>query len=143
MTNDTPTITATFVQDFFTHVDKRDFDRAEAMLSPDCAIAAPGFTQVGAQYVSLWMSGFFAAFPDLRHNPQRTVIDEHGIAFELQVTGTHTADLALPDGSSVPPTGRSIDIILAEFWSHENGLVTNYTVHYDNYDFLVQLGLLP
>ena len=142
MGNHISAINAAFVDQFFTFVDKRDFGRVEAMLSSDCEIGAPGFAQVGAKSVSQWMEGFFGAFPDLRHSPQRTVIDDENVAVELRVTGTHTGDLTFPDGSSVPPTGRSLDIILAEFWSHDNNVVTQYTVLYDTHDFLVQLGLV-
>jgi predicted ester cyclase len=142
MTTDTPTITADFVQTFFARVDKHDFDQVESMLDPDCEIIAPGFTQVGAPYVCLWMAGFFATFPDLRHQPRRIVVEGDEIAFELRVTGTHTEDLPLPDGSSMPPTGRQLDIVLGEFWTLADGRVKNYTVHYDHHDFLTQMTVL-
>ena len=137
-----PPITEDFVHTFFGHVDQHNFDVVEVMLDPECTITAPGFTQVGASYVCLWMAGFFAAFPDLRHHPRRILIDGRDVAFELTVTGTHTADLSLPDGTVVSPTGRRLELVLAEFWSLEDGLVKDYTVHYDNHDFLVQLGLV-
>ncbi|MHA4852863.1 MULTISPECIES: ester cyclase [unclassified Rhodococcus (in: high G+C Gram-positive bacteria)] len=142
MSIDTTAVTADFIHNFFACVDAHDFDRVESMLDPECEIVAPGFTQVGAPYVCLWMAGFFATFPDLRHRPRRVVVDGNEIAFELHVTGTHTEDLPLPDGSSIPPTGRSLDITLGEFWTLAEGRVKNYTVYYDHHDFLTQMSAL-
>ena len=132
---------ATRAQDFFRHVDEHDFEWVEAALTADCVIDAPGFRQEGAEVVVLWMAGFFAAFPDLRHRPQRVVAGEHELAMIVEVTGTHTEDLAFPDGSSLPPTGASIRVELAEFWRYEGDRIAEYKVIYDQADFLAQLGV--
>ena len=88
---------AASVEEFFRHVDEHDFDWVEAALTADCVIDAPGFRQEGAEVVALWMAGFFAAFPDLRHRPHRVVAGDNEVACLVEVTGTHTEDLAFPD----------------------------------------------
>ena len=132
---------ATRAQDFFRHVDEHDFDWVEAALTADCVIDAPGFHQEGAEIVVLWMAGFFAAFPDLRHRPHRVVAGENELAMIVEVTGTHTEDLAFPDGSALPPTGASIRVELAEFWSYDGDRIAEYKVIYDQSGFLAQLGI--
>ncbi|QYX75740.1 ester cyclase [Streptomyces akebiae] len=140
MTTET-TVSEDFVVDFFAHVDAHDFDWVEQMLDPECVIQAPGFLQKGPEMVTIWMAGFFAAFPDLTHRPHRIVTAQDEVAVELEVTGTHTQDLAQPDGSAIPPTGRTIQIGLAEFWRLRDGRVSEYRVYYDSFELLTQLGL--
>jgi len=51
--------------------------------------------------------------------PHRVIATDDRAAFLVEVTGTHTEALGFPDGSSLPPTGRSIRVELAEFWNFE------------------------
>jgi steroid delta-isomerase-like uncharacterized protein len=132
---------AASVEDFFRHVDEHDFDWVEAALTPDCVIDAPGFHQEGAEVVALWMAGFFAAFPDLRHRPHRVIARDNEVACLVEVTGTHTEDLGFPDGSALPPTGASIRVELAEFWRYAGDRIAEYKVIYDQSGFLAQLGV--
>ena len=87
------------------------------------------------------MAGFFAAFPDLRHRPHRVIAGNGELACLVEVTGTHTEDLAFPDGSSLPPTGASIRVELAEFWRFEGDRIAEYKVIYNQADFIAQLGV--
>lgn len=130
-----------WIEEFYRRVDVHDFEWVEASLSPDCVIDAPGFKQQGAEVVVLWMAGFFAAFPDLRHRPHRVTTEGSEAAFLVEVTGTHTEDLGFPDGSFLPPTGASMSVELAEFWRFEGDRVAEYKVIYDQAGFLAQLGV--
>ena len=87
------------------------------------------------------ISSYFAAFPDLRHRPHRVTTGDNEVACLVEVTGTHTEDLAFPDGSSLPPTGASVRVELAEFWRYEGDRIAEYKVIYDQADFLAQLGV--
>src|SRR5881227_333751 len=132
---------AAWIEEFFRRVDAHDFEWVEAALAPACAIDAPGFKQEGAEVVVLWMAGFFAAFPDLRHRPHRVVSGDNELATLVEVTGTHNGDLAFPDGNSLPPTGASVRVELAEFWRFEGERIAEYKVIYDQSDLLAQLGV--
>ncbi|MFI5627732.1 ester cyclase [Nocardioides sp. NPDC051685] len=132
---------AAWIEEFFRRVDTHDFEWVESALAQDCVIDAPGFKHEGAEVVVLWMAGFFAAFPDLRHRPHRVIAEGEEAAFLVEVTGTHTEDLAFPDGGALPPTGKSIRVELAEFWRFEGAQVVEYKVIYDQADFLGQLGV--
>ncbi|CAM3704402.1 ester cyclase [Smaragdicoccus niigatensis] len=131
-----------FVVDFFKHVDAFDFEWMQKNLTTDCRIEAPGFSETGAEIVAIWMAGFFASFPDLKHRPHQIIATDAHAAMLVHVTGTHTENLGLPNGAVVPPTGRPLDITLGEFWQFTDGKVSEYRVIYDQLDFLTQLGLL-
>jgi predicted ester cyclase len=130
-----------WVEEFFRHVDEHDFDWVEAALTTDCVIDAPGFLQEGAEVVALWMAGFFAAFPDLRHHPRRVITGDSELAMIVEVTGTHDGDLPFPDGDFLPPTGASIRVELAEFWRFEGDRIAEYKVIYDQSSLMGQLGV--
>jgi steroid delta-isomerase-like uncharacterized protein len=130
-----------WVEQFFRAVDAHDFERVEGDLTADCVIDAPGFHHTGGEVVVLWMAGFFAAFPDLRHRPHRVVAHDDQVAILVEVTGTHTEELSFPDGSSLPATGKPIRVELAEFWRFEGDKIGEYKVIYDQAGFLAQLGV--
>ena len=140
-TASTVTDSTASVVDFVRHVGEHVCDGGEAALTADCVIDAPGFHQEGAEVVVLWMAGFFAAFPDLRHRPHRVIAGDNQLACLVEVTGTHTEDLGFPDGSSLPPTGATIQVELAEFWRYEGDRIAEYRVIYDQAGFLAQLGV--
>jgi predicted ester cyclase len=130
-----------WIDAFFARVDDHDFEWVEAALTPDCHIDAPGFDHSGAEIVVLWMAGFFAAFPDLRHRPHRVVSSAGEAAFLVEVTGTHNGDLADPDGNALAPTGKAIRVELAEFWRFDEDRLAEYKVIYNHHDLLSQLGV--
>jgi ketosteroid isomerase-like protein len=43
--------------------------------------------------------------------------------------------------SDAARTGRAIDISAADFWQFENGLIVEYHLYVDRFDFFGQLGL--
>src|SRR2546430_13655778 len=96
-----------FIVDFFAHIDALDFEWMKENLTTDCRIEAPSFSGTGAEIVAQWMAGFFATFPDLNHRPHRIVATDAEAALLVQVTGTHTKDLSLPNGDTVPPDRKS------------------------------------
>jgi ketosteroid isomerase-like protein len=130
------------VAEFFTHLDAGDVDWVKDRLTADCHIIAPGFEQVGDELAMMWLSSFYVSFPDITHRPYRVVATGDEVAFLMHVVGTHTADLHLPTGDVVPPTGRTLDITAAEFWQCTDGQISEYRVIYDQAEFLAQLGLL-
>ena len=72
--------------------------------------------------------------------PGITVESNWTVAFEWRATGTFTAPLATPSGE-VPSTGKTIDLLGADFWRVEGGLIVTYHLYFDRLEFLQQLGL--
>jgi ketosteroid isomerase-like protein len=130
------------VRDYFRAMDARDFDHVEGMLATDCDFVAPGFSGRGPQAVLGWIQGFMAAFPDVSHELTAIAGDGEIAAVELRVHGTHTAPLQTATGE-VPPTGRTLDLPVADIWRVEGGRIVAYHVYFDQMAFLGQLGLLP
>jgi predicted ester cyclase len=57
------------------------------------------------------------------------------------MTGTFTKPMPLPDGSSIPPTGKRFAIGMATIAHWKNGTMDHEWLFWDNQDFMQQLGL--
>ncbi|MFG3343753.1 ester cyclase [Streptomyces sp. NPDC048018] len=66
-----------------------------------------------------------------------TAIDE-GI-----YTGRNTGPIPLPDGETLPATGRTVNLRGIDLAQVKDGRITSYRLYFDQMEFLDQLGLLP
>lgn len=57
------------------------------------------------------------------------------------MTGTFTKPMPLPDGKSIPPTGKRFAIGMATIGHWKNGTMDHEWLFWDNQDFMAQLGL--
>jgi len=57
------------------------------------------------------------------------------------IEGTFTEPMALPDGSFIPPTGKSFKLTMATVGYWENGVMTEEYLFWDNLEFMKQIGL--
>ena len=95
----------------------------------------------GADAIATWLAKFSEAFPDATyeltsgHEDGDTAIDEG------YLTGTNTGPLPLPDGQSIPATGRTVRIRACDIATVKGGLVTSHRFYYDQMEFMEQLGL--
>lgn len=57
------------------------------------------------------------------------------------MTGTFTRPMPLPDGKSIPPTGKRFAIGMATIGHWKNGKMDHEWLFWDNQDFMNQIGL--
>ena len=57
------------------------------------------------------------------------------------MTGTFTQPMPLPDGKSVPPTGKRFAIGMVTIGHWKNGVMDHEWLFWDNQDFMNQIGL--
>jgi SnoaL-like polyketide cyclase len=87
---------------------------------------------------------FCAAFPDNRvHNQPYDILFGDGdyTCFVTRFTGTFTAPLELPDGTTIEPTGKAFDVLYSTTARWKNGKIVEEYLFYDNGTFLDQIGL--
>lgn len=88
------------------------------------------------------LKAMFVWAPDIK-------IDKHPIRFGSGswttatgvMTGTFTKPMPLPDGKSVPPTGKRFAIGMATIGHWKNGKMDHEWLFWDNQDFMTQIGL--
>ena len=78
-----------------------------------------------------------------RATQTRRIIGDNEVFAELEWSGTNTGDIPMPDGSSVPATGRPFSIRVAYYARvNEAGEVAELRGYQDNAGMMGQLGLM-
>ena len=62
---------------------------------------------------------------------------------EITFRGTNTGDLTLPDGTSIPATGKSFEVSGVESARMRDGKLVEHNMYWDTLGMMDQLGLLP
>jgi ketosteroid isomerase-like protein len=62
---------------------------------------------------------------------------------EITYQGTNTGDLTMPDGTSIPATGKPLEVRGLEFARVRDGRIVEHNLYWDALDMMGQLGLLP
>ena len=84
------------------------------------------------------VSGFFAGFPDLRHNIDFQLAQDAKVAVRLHVTGTHQGNF-----QGIPATGKAMNASASAFFQVSDGKITEIWVDADFMGLLQQIGALP
>jgi predicted ester cyclase len=101
----------------------------------------PGMPELNREAMGQVGSGFYLAFPGLRHEVQDIVSEGDRVAVRLLISGKHTGTLMLPSGH-VPPTGKDLAIEAQNVFHVANGKVVEHWISMDMMTMLQQLGLL-
>ena len=62
---------------------------------------------------------------------------------EITFRGTNTGDLKMPDGTSIPATGKPVAVHGVEFARVRDGKLVEHNMYWDSLTMMRQLGLLP
>jgi len=88
-----------------------------------------------------WNRSFIASFSDRSYESQRGFETEDCAIDQGYFVATHTKDLALPDGQSLPATGKQIRLRAVDLATVRDGKIVQHDFYYDQVDMLTQLGM--
>lgn len=125
---------------------QRDLAGMAAAHHPDMLAHIVGSAEPvrGQQAHAQAMQGMFAAFPDVHvDNDPYPVQFAHGdwTTVITQATGTFTGEMGLPDGTAIPGTGRSFELLFTTTARWENDLLVEEYVFWDSALMAQQIGL--
>ena len=132
------------VRALFDGFNKGDVEHVAALCADDFVLedVATGLTFHGPDGMRAWLSNWVTAAPGAQAmleviygEGDRVATEHHGIA-------TQTGPMILPDGSTLPPTGRTIDLWFGEFYTLRDSKLTSMRAYYDLATIMRQLGLL-
>ncbi len=88
------------------------------------------------------LKAMFVYAPDTRiqEHPVRVASGEWTSVIGV-MEGTFTEPVPLPDGSSIPPTGKSFKLVMCTVGHWENGVMDEEYLFWDNQTFMKQIGL--
>ena len=124
----------------------RDVAGMDAVHHPDMIAYVTGNAQplYGRAAHAAAMEQFFRVFPDVRvHNDPYPIQFGAGdwITVITRVTGTFTGQMALPDGTAVPPTGKAFDVEFGQTVKWDGDQVTQIAAFWDAAEQARQIGL--
>ena len=121
-------------------------DRAAmaACYAEDAVATSPDQGEIrGRDAIGSYLSQMAEAFPDARYEP----LEQHeagNVAIdEGYFTGTNTGQIQMPQGESLPPTGRELRLRACDVARVESGLIISHHFYWDQLEFMGQMGLLP
>jgi steroid delta-isomerase-like uncharacterized protein len=139
----TITANATAIAALFDCFNQRDLDGAAALVTEDFILTdlAAGVTLHGPAGLRQWLDGFLMTLPDARAEVTRIIDAGEWVASEHVGRGTNTGPIPSQAGM-LPPTGRSIELAIAEVYQLRDGKLASLRAYYDMATMLRQLGLM-
>jgi hypothetical protein len=132
-----------FATNEFEGFNTRDWDVLDNLHSDDVHVFMPDGTEVdGLPRHRQDLLDMVSYMPDAkvaRHEVR--VAEGQWTAVVGILTGTFTEPMALPDGQTIPPTGKAVSIRIATFSRWLDGEMTDEYLFWDTGTFMSQLGL--
>lgn len=88
-----------------------------------------------------WNRSFIASFSDTSYEPQRAFETEDCAIDQGYFVATHTKDMDLPGGQSLPATGKQIRLRAVDLATVRDGKIVQHDFYFDQLDMLTQLGM--
>lgn len=83
------------------------------------------------------------AFPGIRGEMENLIAAGDQVAYETTWKGTHTGDLATPDGQTIPPTGKSVELPASLVVTVRGDQIVEQHHYFNLVTMLTQLGVMP
>ncbi len=96
----------------------------------------------GLEAVVEWHRAFIDAFSELDYRSEQALETQECAIDQGDVIGTHTQPLQLPDGQSLPATGKQVTLRSVDIATVADGKIVRHDFYFDQLDMLTQLGLL-
>ena len=124
--------------------DQSDAEGMTATYADDAVLTAPpGERVTGKQAIHDYWVQLIAAFSDKAGEVGRSSETDDTYFGEITFRGTNTGDLTMPDGTTVPATGKSVEVRGVEFARVREGKLVEHNMYWDSLVMMRQLGLLP
>ena len=121
----------------------KDWDALRALYAADVVVTGPDVgTLHGVDQLVDYMKQFAEALPDMTYAMTRTLETDTCAIDQGDVIGTNTGPIALPDGSTIQPTGKQVRMRSIDVATVDNGLISQHDFYFDQLELLTQLGLM-
>ena len=97
-------------------------------------------TMTGREAFQQAIQAYATAFPGFAIEIKQTVEEGDRVAVEGLWTGTNTGPMAMPDGSSMPATGKPVTAPFAAIFTLKDGKVAAHSEYWDHAGFMAQLS---
>jgi steroid delta-isomerase-like uncharacterized protein len=124
--------------------DQGDPDGMAATYADDAVLtAATGERAEGKQAIRNYWAQMVRAFAVGSGKVGRSSETADTYFGEITFRGTNTGDITMPDGISIPATGKSFEVHGVESARMRDGKLVEHNMYWDTLGMMRQLGLLP
>lgn len=136
---------ATLARTVYDAFNRHEFDRALEYVGDSVEIVVPylGLTLHGLDGFRTMLEAHKAPWPDGTVEVVNQLASDDGVTNECRFHATNTRPVPLPDGSTIPATGKRVELHFCEVWRIESGRVVSLHSYADNMEFMQQAGLMP
>jgi steroid delta-isomerase-like uncharacterized protein len=113
-----------------------------ALYADDGTFIDPTGEYRGRDAITEYWDGFLTAFPDMHVEDDFKAENGDTAINEWTISGTQTGSLEGPEGT-IPATGKGITVRGVDALTVRDGLIQSHRVYYDQFGFMIQLGLVP
>ena len=125
-------------------VDARDVNAVAECYADNAVMTTPDAGDVrGREDIADYWRRFIEAFSDTRFDSQGKHEAGSAAIDEGYFIGTNTAPMGMPDGETVPATGKRVKIRSCDVATVKNGKITEHHLYFDQADLIGQLGIAP
>jgi limonene-1,2-epoxide hydrolase len=123
----------------------KDFDAMERLYADNAELEVPGGGPIrGRPAIMTFMREVqFRACPDAKTSLIAQALSGQTVIGEWTDVGINTGPLTMPNGASIPPTGKSRTVRGVDVLEIEDDQITSHRFYFDPMSVLAQLGLLP
>jgi predicted ester cyclase len=122
---------------------KTKLERFAEVESPDFEMTMPFGSFKGPAAHAQMSKGFATAYPNYKHTITRCVESGEYISCEGIFAGDNKGPIAMPDGKTIPATGKHVEFGWIGYAHIKNGKIDQLHVMFDTAVMMTQLGLLP
>ncbi|HEX6489002.1 MAG TPA: ester cyclase [Candidatus Dormibacteraeota bacterium] len=130
------------VRRLFDAIEARDVEQVKAMYTADCEYVRSDGVSKGPEAIAAYLDAVAAGFPDHAYHIEAVHVAGDVLTVEWTETATHTQPFASPNLGTIPPTGKSFEIRIAEVMRFEGERIASQHEYYDRLSLLRQLGWL-
>lgn len=131
----------TLPEEYFAAVGRGDVEQALSLIAADADFQTPAGRLPVPDGVRAMLNGYVSGFPGSRFEVTRVFGNDDEMAVEGNWVGTHGGPLSMPDGSKLPPTGKSVRVPYVTLFKLKGDKITSHHAYWDMASFLGQLGL--
>ncbi len=123
--------------------ENNDIDTYMSLFAEDALLVIPIGEFRGSAAIRLQTADLMNSFATSTYETTTFVESGDTYAAEWKARLTNTGELHMPDGTTIPATGKTIQVAAAEVGHIENGRVQEMHVYFDMLSWIIQLGLMP
>jgi steroid delta-isomerase-like uncharacterized protein len=127
-------------EQYFQAITSRNLDAALACFVPGADFRTPLGAAPFPDGIRAMLEGYDTAFPGSRFEVANAVEAGEEVVLEGTWVGKHTGPMQLPDGRTLPATGREVRAPFATAFRVRDGKLLAHRAYWDLASFMAQLG---